>query len=143
MKRGIWFGLAIALTALWGINIAHKANAQVGPPNTILCNQFALQGASQTTIISLTTGISGKIIALCGWHVTNSVASSQNFTLVSGTGTNCTTTSTIAAGPFSVTSSAPSTDHIEFASLSLASGNNLCVLSSGTNLSIGVWLSQF
>lgn len=134
-----------SLGAFLGIFTAppQVVQAQVGPANTILCNQLVFQNTSTGVVQTLLAGSTGKIIAICGWHVTTTTSVSQSFQLISGTGTNCGTTSSIVTPAFQLTSSAPSTDHIEFASLSLASGNNLCVQSSGNANQIGVWVSQF
>ena len=131
-----------ALIALVSVDTWHKAKAQLGPPNQVLCNQLIIQAASTTSLATIVTGTSGKVVFICGWHVTNNIATAATFTLSSGTGTNCATTNTNITPAFSVTSSAPSTDHVEFASLSLAAGNNLCVISSATTLQIGIWVSQ-
>ena len=123
--------------------LASAALAQIGPANQIMCNQLVSQAASTASLATILTGAIGKVIVICGWHVTNSSGTVATFQLSQGTGTNCVTTNTIITPAFNVTSSAPSTDHVEFASLSLTSGNNLCIISSQTTLQPAVWVGQY
>lgn len=135
----LFLTLFLALTLL----CAGPARPEViGTPNQAACNQLVFQSASVATIATILSGVAGKIIYICGWDVTASAAGGT-FQLSSGTGTNCATTNTNITPPYNVTSTAPATDHADFASLSLAVGNNLCIISSSTNLQIGIWVGQY
>src|SRR5215475_4902923 len=129
----------IALLALCGI-----AQAQVGPPNPILCNKTAFASPSTATTTSMVTGVAGQTIQICGWHVTSIVATQNTFQFEWGTqGGPCTTPTTFTPA-FGVINSAPSVDHIEFASVSLPAGAQLCVVTTAaTALQVLVWYSQF
>jgi len=133
------------LAGLFGLLFSSLAWAQgpTGPGNNILCNQLAFQTASSSALLTLISGISGRVIYVCGWHVTNSAGAAQTFQLFTGTGTNCATASTALTPAYNVINSAPATDHVEFASISLAPGNNLCIQSSANSLQPGVWFSQY
>ncbi len=139
-------GLALSFLAALGLSLwawTLPLRAQVGPANQVLCNQLVFQTASTASLATILAGVAGKTIFICGWHVTNNVATVATFQLSSGTGTNCATTNTNITPAFNVTSSAPSTDHVEFASLSIATGNNLCIISSGTTLQPAIWVGQY
>lgn len=135
--------LGAALLTLW---LAYAAPAfaenTVGPTNQVICNKFAIQSASTAALVSIVPGVANQSIFICGWHVTNSAASGT-FTLSQGTGTNCVTTNTVLTPAFNVSSTAPSTDHISYATIGLTQGNNLCIISSGITLQIEIWYSQF
>lgn len=135
--------LVAALTLLW-LALAAPAFAQVGPANQILCNKAAFIAPSTATTTSIVAGVAGQAINICGWHVTSSVSTDNSFQFVSGTqGGPCGTPVNLTAG-FHVINSAPSVDHIEFASLTLPTAAQLCVVTTAaTALQIMVWYSQF
>jgi urease alpha subunit len=136
--------LTLALCFLFGLwPWAAQAENTVGPSNQVLCTQLVFQSASTASLATLLAGAPGKIIFICGWQVTSSNAAASTFQLSSGTGTNCGTTNTNITPPYNVTSTAPATDHVSIASISLPVGNNLCVISSGTSLQIGIWVGQY
>jgi hypothetical protein len=117
--------------------------AQIGQPNNVACNQLVFQTASTASLATLLAGLPGKIIYVCGWDVSNSNATAATFQLSSGTGTNCATTNTNITPAFSVSQSAPATDHVAFAQLSLPAGANLCIISSTVTLQPAVWVGQY
>ncbi len=140
------FGLALSFLASLGLSLwawTLPIHAQIGPGNQVMCNQLVFQTASTASLATILAGVAGKTTFICGWHVTNSAGTVSTFQLSSGTGTNCATTNTNITPAFNVTSSAPSTDHVEFAMLSLVPGNNLCIISSGTTLQPAIWVGQF
>jgi hypothetical protein len=153
--------LLLALSLLLAPLSALAQPTAVGPGNAILCNQLAQATTSAATASQVlifpglsgsqatVLGVAGKIIVICGWHVTNATAATNGtFQFVggasSGTTPGCTGTQTILTPPFDVTNTAPATDHTEFANLSLSPGQQLCVTTTGAvTLHIGVWIAQF
>lgn len=130
-----------SLIFLW---LVTGAMAQVGPPNTIQCNQLSLtQPSVSASTIAIISGVSGKITAICGWHVTSSSTTPATFVFSQGPGANCSATPVSLTPTENVTSNAPSADHIDYAGLSIPSGNNICANISTTAVSVGVWFSQF
>jgi hypothetical protein len=138
---GILLGL---LGSLW----ACTAQAQMGPPNPTLCNQTAtFSGVATNT--QLVAAVTGKIIYVCGWHITNSAASGT-FLFTTGQGVLCATNTVNVTPALTVTSTAPSSDHIEFAAWSapLTSTNPpvpsaVCVTPSVTTISGVLYYSQY
>ena len=133
----IFLGLVLAAPAL--------SQSTVGPGQQILCPQSAMATVVTATTTSLVAGVAGKIIVVCGWHVTSTQSTSTTFQLVYGTqGGPCTSPVTITP-PFSVTSTAPSADHIDYATATIPAGNQLCVTTTGTTVAqaILVYYSQF
>jgi len=125
-----------------------EAPAQVGPINPILCNQIAQQtltGTAGTVTTSLATANASLRFNICGWHVTESGTTAGTFQLEFGTqGGPCTTPTTMTPG-FSVSSTAPSADHTNYASISTPIGVQLCVVTTGaasSTLQIMVYFSQ-
>jgi hypothetical protein len=140
MKR-----LLLLLALLW----AGPALAQgtiVGPSNAILCNQFAMATPVSATTTSLVAGVAGKSVFICGWHVTSTQSGGTNtFQLVYGVqGGPCTSPVTLTPA-FNISNTAPSSDHIDFASTQTTAGAQLCVVTTGTTVgtAVGVWYAQF
>jgi hypothetical protein len=137
---------ALALLSLGTLLWAGSALAQgqVGPPNMILCNKTAsFSGVSAVT--KLVSGAStGKAVFICGWHVTNT-AGTGTFTITYGTKTTneCDTANGSILPTTNVTSSAPSSDHIDYASVQTPLNTDLCVTPSAITLSGIVYYSQF
>lgn len=131
------------LLALW----AQPAfSQQTGPPNQILCGRQAIATVASAATTSLVAGVSTTSIMVCGWHVTTSnSANASTFQLIYGTQGGPCGTPTNLTPAFSVTSTAPSSDHIEFATFQVPIGQQLCVVSTGATvqLSILVYYSQF
>jgi hypothetical protein len=133
--------LALALLPLcWS-----SGQAQLGPPNQIQCNnapQQPIADITTGTTVKLVTEVTGKVIYLCGWHVTAVAASTFKFSF--GTGANCATGNTVLTPTFNVSTNAPSQDHVEFASISTLVSQGLCVTIGGTGPAQALaWFSQF
>ena len=121
------------------------AQSTVGPGQQILCPQQSMATVATATTTSMITGSAGKIIVMCGWHVTSTQSTSTTFQFVYGTqGGPCGSPVTLTP-PFSVTSTAPSSDHIDYGSFSIPAGNQLCVITTGATVgqAILVYYSQF
>lgn len=149
-KLGIVLSLLAALNLLgW----AMPAFAEpVGPINEILCNSITnpgnLTGTGSAVTTKLISAAGSKIIVICGWHVTESGTTAGTFQLEYGTQTTnpCDTGTTVLTPAFSVSSTAPATDHIDFAVLSTPVNNQLCVITTGaasSTLQVGIWFAQF
>lgn len=145
-------GVSLGLLAVLGMGLLAHAQTPIGPSNTILCNQMASTvqtGTGSNVTTSIINGVAGKIVVICGWHVTESGTTAGTFQLAYGTqGGPC----GAPLGPvnltpaFSVSSTAPATDHVDWASLSIPSGAQLCVVTGGaatSTMQIGVWTAQF
>jgi len=128
----------LALLALGGPALAQ----QVGPVNTILCNKKAILTAGPTTITQMVAPVVGQVVNVCGWHVTNSGASGT-FSFSSGNGSNCGSNTVLEIPVSNVTSSAPSADHIEFASWTAPLSMGICITPSVATIAAVVWYSQF
>lgn len=134
--------------------MAGSAHAQsIGPTNTIICNKTATF-TGITGVTSLVAGVSGKVIAICGWHVTSTLGTSATFQLSTGTQTtNPCDTGTVNITPaLNVTFSAPSSDHIEMAFASAGSPGiggsaiaapSLCINPSAAGIAGLVYYTQY
>lgn len=126
-------GLVLSLLAALGLGpwAWMPVHAQVGPPNTIQCNKSAGAAPSTATTTSLVSGVAGVSLAICGWHVTSSVATDNSFQFVYGTqGGPCGSPVNLTPIGLHVINSAPSSDHIESAWASVPAGAQLCVVTS-------------
>ena len=104
------------LLGLLGLLWVGPAPAQgiVGPPPGVLCNQTAtFSGVSVNT--QLIPAVTGKVIFICGWHVTNTAASGT-FQFTTGQGAVCATNTITVTPALTVSSTAPSADHVDYAS---------------------------
>jgi hypothetical protein len=110
------------------------ADNTVGPTNQIICNQVAQASPASATTTLLITGIAGKSIFLCGWHVTSNQATATTFQFIAGTGATCTGTPVNLTPAFSIQSTAPSADHISIASYQVPAGFNVCLVTTGTTV---------
>ncbi len=123
------------------------ADNTVGPTNQIICNNFAQTTAIvSATTTNLVTGVAGKAIFICGWHVTTTVtAPGPGFQFEYGTQGGPCTTPTALTPTFTVSNTAPSADHISIATLSAPQGAQICVVTTGTvtNIAIELYYSQF
>ena len=133
--------LSIALF-LW-LAFAGPAWAEntVGPSAQILCNKVANVAVGPTTATQIVAGIAGQSIFICGYQVSNTGATGS-FTLISGTGSTCTSPTTIIT-PQNVTSTAPATYNVGVAQMQVAQGATLCVTPSAAGIATTVWFSQF
>ena len=114
----------------------------IGPAQTAICNQITSLAVGPTTITTAIAGKAGQSIFLCGWHITNTGATGT-FTLTIGSGANCVTSPTVIVQAANVTSTAPSADHVEYATAQIPAGQSLCVTSSVATIAYIFWFSQF
>lgn len=131
--------------------ICFPASAQgpiVGPGNIVLCPgvpgspvpaQATFVGSA--ALAQLVAGVAGKSIYICGWHITNT-ATTGTFLFSYGTGSNCGTGTVTILPAQSVSSTAPATDHIDYAFAQLPAGVSLCQNSTATVSGI-VYINQF
>lgn len=131
-------GLAVVIVGAY----LSGPRAQVGPANQILCNQ-GVQFTGTAAFTQVLAASAGRTTAICGWHVTSTSATTTTFQLEAGSGTNCATGTVVLTPPLNVTLSAPSADHIDWATLSVPTPNNaLCVNAPATVTGV-IWLAQF
>ena len=119
----------------------------VGPGQPILCVTAATLAVGPSTITRIITGVSGKSINICGWHITNTGATGT-FSFSIGTGTNCGTNTSVVVPAQNVTSTAPITDHIDYAFLTIPSTTgglptDLCITPSVATIAAVVYYNQF
>jgi len=143
---GLGLAIGLALGVAFGlVLVTSPGKAQVGPPNQILCNNVPQQPVADIptgTTVKLVTEVAGRVVVICGWHVTATAASTFKFS--TGTGANCATNNVVLTPTFNVSTNAPSQDHIEFAALSVPTGNAVCVTVAGTGpAQVLLWFSQF
>lgn len=135
--------IVAALLIFFGLASAAPAQQIVGPQNLILCNKTAaFTGAAALT--QLVAGVSGQRVYICGWHVTSTSSTTTTFTLVSGAtvGTACDTSATTLLPALNVTITAPSADHIDYASMQSVTSQNVCVNAPATITGL-IYYSQF
>ena len=138
--------LALGLALYAPIPSAFAQGTVVGPGNLILCVAGAQATIATATTTSLINGVAGKVITICGWHVTSSQSASSTFQFIYGTqGGPCGGSPVNLTPAFSVTSTAPSADHIDYATLQVPAGQQLCVVTVGSTIAQGVlvYYSQF
>jgi hypothetical protein len=131
----------LLLAGIASLALCGGAHAQVGPPNSVLCNQFVNftgTGAAATVI----TGVAGKAIYLCGWHITSTSSTTTTFQITAGTTATCGTGTVTVTPALNVTITAPSSDHIEFATLSFPGPANICV-NAPAAVNGGLWAGQY
>ena len=126
------------ITMTVGTDVAQAQ--QVGPVNAILCNQKATL-VGTTGAQKIVSGVAGQAISVCGWHITNT-GTTGTFVFSSGTGTNCGTSTVVQIPTANIINSAPSGDHVEYASWSIPVGTDLCLTPSVAGISAVVWYSQ-
>ena len=139
MKR-LWLLVALALAALCGP--ASPQGTIVGPGGLILCPQLATLAVGPSTITQIVAAVTGKAISICGWHITNTGATGT-FSLSYGTGANCGTGTTAVVPPQNVTSTAPATDHIDYAFFTTPVSQALCITPSVATIAAVVYFNQF
>lgn len=132
-----------ALIFLFGLASAALAQGSiVGPGQQVLCPSVATLAAGPTTITQMVAAVTGKTIYICGWHVTNTGATGT-FSFQSGTGSNCGTGTATVVPAANVTSTAPSADHIDYASITFPLSAALCITPSVATISAIVYYNQF
>jgi hypothetical protein len=83
-----------------------------------------------------------KRIYICGWHVTNTGATGT-FAISYGTGSNCGTGTQTPFPAQNVNSTAPSADHIDYASINTPPGVALCFNFSAATIAGIIYYNQF
>jgi len=95
-----------------------------------------------TTSTVIVAGTAGKAINICGWHITNTGASGT-YSFSIGTGAGCVTNNVVVVQPQSISSTAPVTDHIDYAFLTVPTGTSLCITPSVATIAAVVYYNQF
>jgi hypothetical protein len=139
-KLGLALAFLLGLQGPW-LGLIGLAQAQVGPPNQIQCNK-AVNFTGNAALQQILALQAGQSIYICGWHVTSTSGTTTTFQLEYGTGSNCGTGTQVLTPPLNVTLSAPSADHIDYASMQTPAGQALCVNAPATVTGI-IWVSQF
>lgn len=118
--------------------------AQVGPPNQIQCNKTAIMAPGPTVATQIVAPVTGQTVYVCGWHVTNTGATGT-FSITTGTQTTtaCDTGTVNITPTFNVTSTAPSSDHIDYSGISSKVSQGLCITPSVATIGGMVWYAQF
>jgi hypothetical protein len=141
MKR-LFLALGICLTLS---SSALSQGTIVGPGNLILCQTMGQMAVGPTTATIVVTGQANKTTAFCGWHITNTGATGT-FTITAGQGAGCGTNTVTLVTVQSVTSTAPSTDHTQYATYSAPVGAtpyNICVTPSVATIAATIYYVTF
>jgi hypothetical protein len=140
MMRKLALALALlSALSLWGASPLAVRAQVVGTPNAITCNKIAQLAVGTSTITQIVAAPSGlSAISICGFHVSNT-GSTGTFSFQYGTGSNCGASPTTLWPATNVTSTAPSIDHIDYASIGVPSANALCVTPSVNTISVVVY----
>lgn len=131
----------LAFLALLGLVNVASAQA-IGPTNQIFCNKVATLAVGPSSITQIIAANAGQTISVCGWHVTNTAASGT-FSFQYGTGSNCGTGTTTIIPALNVTSSAPSSDHLDYAQIGVPISNAFCVTPSVATIAVVIYYAQF
>ena len=134
--------IALALLLCLFSGSAWSQPSIVGPGQAVLCTGIAVLPSGSTGLTQIVAAITNARVYICGWHITNTGATGT-FTLTIGSGLNCVTNPVVIIPAVNVTSTAPSADHIDYASQQIPAGNTLCVTSSVATISYVFWYSQF
>lgn len=139
--RKLFLALGLVLSLFAG---AQAQPSIIGPPNAIQCNQGASFAAASATTTNVITAVAGQRIYICGWHITSTQSAANTFQLEYGTGSGCSSPTTITPA-LVVTSTAPATDHMQFAVTQTAVGAQFCVVTTGTTVGTNgvIWFAQF
>jgi len=143
LQRGCFLAVPI-LFVLFLLLPPGESEAQVGPPNQILCNGAAILNAAAAGTTQLVTPAAGKTVFICGWHFTTTTTAGT-FQLTTGTGATCATGTPVNLTPaHAISSTAPSADHIDFAWGQGTTGHGLCVTTTASATIAGqVWFGQY
>lgn len=114
----------------------------VGPGQAIICTAIATLAVGPSAATQIVAAVTGQSIKICGWHITNTGATGT-FALESGTGTNCASSTVTTVPAQNVTSTAPATDHIDFASIQLPISTALCIVPSVATIAAVVYYTQY
>ena len=142
--------LSLFLLTMSAMGALAQGGPSVGPTNQILCNKVAQLTVATATTTSAITGVTSQAIHLCGWHVTSTQAASTTFQVEYGTQGGPCGSAVLITPAFSVTSTAPSGDHQQFAFMSTpnslsGSAVQMCIISTGSTvgLAITLYYAQF
>lgn len=131
-----------ALLLALGLTAPAYPQSTTGPVNQILCNQIGQLAAGGTGLTQVVAAVTGKSIFLCGWHITNTGATGT-FSFSYGTGSNCGTGTTTIIPAQSVTSTAPSADHTDYASSQTPASQAFCINPSVNTIAGIIYYFQF
>lgn len=110
-------GVALATAPAWAETI--------GPQNFVQCSQALVKAVGTATTVTLLTGVSGKIIYLCGWSMTNTgTAGTGSFQLTYGTATTCSANNAALTSVLNVSNTSPATDHVQFAQIQVPNNSS-------------------
>jgi hypothetical protein len=141
--RKLLAALTVAVALLWQSPAIPQI---IGPTVQVICSRSAIATVATATTTSLVNGVAGQSVYICGWHVTSTQSASTTFQFVQGTqGGPCGTPVAITPA-FNVTSTAPSADHVDYASIQqVPPGQQVCVATTGATVgqSIILYYSQF
>lgn len=135
MKR-LLLALGLALSLCAG---AQAQLGAIGPPPPPTCNKV-VSVTGTAALAQVIAGVSGQIVAICGWSFTNTAASGT-FLIATGTGANCGTNTVNLTPALSVGATAV-TDHSAAASQNVVAGNAICVNATATITGL-LYYSQF
>src|SRR5258707_8339605 len=93
-KDAVMRKLSVALFLWLALFSATLAENVVGPSAQVLCNKVANVAVGPTSATQLVAGVAGQSTFVCGWQITNTGATGT-FTLIYGTGTTCTSPTTL------------------------------------------------
>jgi len=130
-----------------GLCLAVSSSAQaqgpiVGPGQFVLCPKTVTLAVGPSAITQILAAQTGQAIFICGWHVTNTAAAGT-FSLSYGTGSNCGTGTTTIIPAQNVTSTAPATDHIDYAFFNTPVSQALCITPSVATIAAVIYTNQF
>jgi hypothetical protein len=131
----------LLLSTVFGtLSFAAWAQA-VGPPNAILCNKTATSSAGAATT-RLVAAIAGQTTHICGYDV-GSGAAAGGFQLEFGTGTGCSTPTTMTAA-YTLGINSFVSSRSPFAQMDAGVGTDVCVVTTGTGpTAMTLYYSQF
>ena len=137
--------LTLALGLLLPSSALFAQGTVVGPGQLVICSKTpAFVAAGPTSITTIIPAVAGQSIFVCGWHITNTgAAGTFSFQVSTSAGANCGGAPVPGIPAVNVTSTAPSADHIEYASMQVPVGQSLCVTPSVATISFVVWYNQF
>lgn len=136
MKKKLAWGFLLAFL----LACAPARAQQLGGGNSVLCNKTANTTAAAAGTVSIINGAAGHTYSICGWHTTSNQSTATTWQLEHGTQGGPCTTPTVDTPAFSITSNAPSADHQQFATFSLPTGAQLCLVTTGATVGIQIMI---
>lgn len=140
--------LSLALFLTYSALAQAQSLSPTGPPYNPTCNTWFQSSYTATASAPIITGLAGKAVYICGWHVTTGNSTAQTtFQLSQGT----TSLNAVVMTPqLNVNYTAPSTDHIDYAILQTSlfavatTPNNLYLAVGGAgNAQIIIYYGQY